>query len=118
MPFFFQFTFREYDAGTPVKTFAMKDFNAAEGLIERTGQTLLNPTVSVAGEPLRLSAKLSNKDEKSLGLPAGTAAVRELSVKLGSYAYTDCQVVRSCSGWNLTVKKRSGARLGISSVLG
>ena len=59
----FQFTFREYDAGTPVKTFAMKDFKAAEGLIEETGQTLLNPTACGGDESLRLSAKLSNKEE-------------------------------------------------------
>ncbi|QDV41123.1 hypothetical protein Enr13x_09610 [Stieleria neptunia] len=86
MPFFFQFTFRAYDEGTPVKTFTMADFQAAKDLTTKTGKTLLNPTVSGAGEPLRFSASLGNQDEQSLELPAGTAAVRELSVKLGSYA--------------------------------
>ena len=44
-PFFHQLTYREYDAGAPVKTFAMSDFEAAQTLIQNTGQTLLNPIV-------------------------------------------------------------------------
>jgi hypothetical protein len=89
LPHFFIFTFREYDQGTPVKTFTMKDFEAAAGLTEKTGRALLNPTASGAGEPLGFSATLGAQQEKSLELPAGAAAVRELSVKLGSYADPD-----------------------------
>ena len=85
MPFFFQFTFREYDEGTAVKTFTMADFEAANGLTEKTGKMLLNPSAPGVGDPLRFSAKLGNQEEKSLDLPAGPAAVRELSVKLGNY---------------------------------
>ena len=33
MPFFYQFTYREYDDNTSVKTFTMDDFNTAESLI-------------------------------------------------------------------------------------
>ena len=87
MPFFFIFTFREYDEGTKVKSFTMEDFEAARALTEKTGQLLLNPTASVTdgGDPLSFAATLEDKAEKSLDLPAGVAAVRELSVKLGSY---------------------------------
>ncbi|MDF7799035.1 DUF2961 domain-containing protein [Pontiellaceae bacterium B1224] len=85
MPFFFQFTFREYDEGTPVKTFTMADFEAAKALTETTGKMLLNPAATGAGSPQRFSATLSAQEEKEIALPAGTAAVRELSVKLGSY---------------------------------
>jgi hypothetical protein len=42
IPFFFQFTFREYDEGTPVKTFTLEDFEAAKGLTVKTGKALLN----------------------------------------------------------------------------
>jgi hypothetical protein len=84
-PFFFQFTFREYAEGTAVKTFTMADFEAAKGLTEKTGKALLNPAVSGAGDPVRFKATLGNREEKSLDLPAGTAAIRELSVKLGNY---------------------------------
>jgi hypothetical protein len=85
-PFFFIFTFREYDEGTSVKTFTMKDFEAAKPLSEKTGKALLNPQADAVGKPSRFSAKLGSKEEKSLKLPAGVAAVRELKVKLGSYA--------------------------------
>ena len=86
MPFFFIFTFREYDADIPVKTFTMEDFEAAKALTETTGQTLLNPEASGAGAPLGFNATLGSQGEKSLELPAGAAAVRELTVKLDSYA--------------------------------
>ncbi|CAA6691327.1 MULTISPECIES: glycoside hydrolase family 172 protein [unclassified Lentimonas] len=85
-PFFFQFTFREYAEGTPIETFTMADFDAAKGLTEATGQQLLNPTAVGAGDPLQFSTTLGDQAEKSLQLPAGVAAVRELSVKLGDYS--------------------------------
>ena len=92
-PFFFQFTFREYAEGTPVKTFTMGDFEAAKALTKKVGYTLLNPSGSGAGRPLGFRATLAAKEEKSLDLPSGTGSVRELSVKLGSYE--DPSVTRS-----------------------
>ncbi|QEG24892.1 glycoside hydrolase family 172 protein [Mariniblastus fucicola] len=85
MPFFFQFTFREYDEGTQVKTFTMKDFEAAKALTEKTGQSLLNPTAPNEGDSFSFKTTLDDQQEKSIGLPKRVAAVRELSVKLGSY---------------------------------
>ncbi|WP_372845795.1 glycoside hydrolase family 172 protein [Pontiella sp.] len=85
-PFYFIFTFREYDAGTPIKTFTMKDFEAAKALTEKAGQRLLNPEADGAVKPQRFRAKLGSQQEKALDLPEGTASVRELTVKLGSYA--------------------------------
>ena len=86
MPFFFMFTFREYDEGTPVKTFTMADFETAKGLTATTGKALLNPVASGAGDPIAFSGKLGSKEEKSLDLPVGAASVREVSVKLGDYS--------------------------------
>ena len=88
-PFFFIFTFREYDKGTPVKTFTMKDFKTAKGLTEKTGKMLLNPTATGADKPLGFSTTLGSRKEKNLELPAGVASVRELTVKLGSYEDRD-----------------------------
>ena len=86
LPYFFIFTFRAYDEGTQVKTFTMKDFEAAKALTEKTGQLLLNPTASASTrDPLTLKATLEDKSEKSLDLPAGAGAVRKVSVKLGNY---------------------------------
>ncbi len=92
-PFFFIFTFREYDEGTPVKTFTMEDFEQAKALTAATGETLLNPVANGAAEPIGFSATLNSKEEKSLDLPSGEAAVREVSVKLGSY--DDPEVTRT-----------------------
>ncbi|WP_442506798.1 glycoside hydrolase family 172 protein [Novipirellula sp. SH528] len=93
MPFFFQVTFRAYNEGTPIKTFAMEDFEAAKGLTEKTGRLLLDPGseshqesgASVGPKVLTTSATVESQAEQSLDLPAGTASVQELSVKLGSY---------------------------------
>jgi len=85
LPYFFIFTFREYEEGTPVKTFTMEDFEAAKSLTEKTGKSLLNPTAPGAGDPMSFTAKLDDQGEKSIELPAGVAAVREVSVKLGNY---------------------------------
>lgn len=85
LPYFFIFTFREYAAGTEVKTFTMADFEAAKALTEKVGKSLLTPVARGAGSPLGFSAKLEKDQEKSVALPAGMAAVRELTVKLASY---------------------------------
>lgn len=85
-PFFFQFTFREYAEGTPIETFTMADFDAAKELAVATGKQLLDPTAVGADNPLHFSCTLDDQAEHSLQLPAGVAAVRELSVKLGDYS--------------------------------
>lgn len=92
-PFFFQFTFRDYAPGTPVKTFTMADYEAAKGLAKKVGETLLNPQSRRAEETLGFSHQLAAMEEKALDLPAGSAAVRALSVKLGDY--TDPSITRS-----------------------
>jgi hypothetical protein len=85
-PFFFICTFREYDEGTPVKTFAMADFEAAKPLIKAVGKKLLDPPGAESKNPLAMVATLGPKEEKSVSLPTGSsAAVRELMVKLGSF---------------------------------
>ena len=85
LPYFFIFTFREYAEGTEVKTFTMEDFEAAKALTAETGKMLLNPTASATDDAHRYRATLADQEEKSLDLPSGVAAVRELTVKLDSY---------------------------------
>ena len=84
-PYFYQITFREYADGTLVKTFPMDEFNAASAQTKNVGETLLNPIVADGSNPLALSKALATKEETSLELSYGTASIRELSVKLGSY---------------------------------
>jgi hypothetical protein len=86
MPFFFIFTFREYDEGTPIKTFTMKDFEAAKPLMKKVGDALLNPQADENESPQAMAGRLGPGEEKSVALPSGaSAAVQELMVKLGSY---------------------------------
>ena len=88
-PFFFQFTYRAYDEGAPIKTFTMEDFEAAKELTQSTGEKLLKPVATATTNSLEANGKLENKESVSLDLPAQTAAVRELTVKLDDYSNPD-----------------------------
>ena len=85
-PFFFQFTFRQYLQDTSVKTFTIKDFEKAAPLIESVGKALLSPRSDPTTQKIDLSVELAGGEEQSFQLPDGVAAVRELFVKLDSYA--------------------------------
>ena len=78
---------------SPIALVNAENFEKAAALTERVGKTLLNPQSSTAGKPLTLATTLAAKEEKTLALPAGPAAVRTISVKLGSYE--DPAVTRS-----------------------
>ncbi|TWU39604.1 glycoside hydrolase family 172 protein [Novipirellula artificiosorum] len=84
-PFFFQFTYRKYPQGTPVETFTMQAFEAAAPLIKATCQELLHPKTDESGQSVSFNGTLAPGAERTLSLPEGAAAVRALSVKLGSY---------------------------------
>ncbi|MEL0651080.1 glycoside hydrolase family 172 protein [Algibacter sp. TI.3.09] len=88
-PFFYQFTYREYDDYTPIKTFTKEDFDNAMPLTKEVGELLLAPKNTMKGEDVSFSAKLKSKKEKSIKLPEGHAAVRELSIKLDNYKNPD-----------------------------
>ncbi|SHJ03899.1 glycoside hydrolase family 172 protein [Pseudozobellia thermophila] len=84
-PFFYQFTYRAYNEGTPVKTFALDDFNKALPLARNVGKLLLDPPSPQGGEQISLAMGLGPKEERSVELPKGNGAVRELSIKLDDY---------------------------------
>lgn len=92
-PFFYQFTYREYEEGTSMKTFTKEDFYQAEDQIKQVCETLLAPKNATGGEIVKLNETLAAKEEKSVVLPRGTSALRSLSLSLGSY--TDSMVTRS-----------------------
>ncbi|REE00148.1 glycoside hydrolase family 172 protein [Marinoscillum furvescens] len=92
-PFFFQFTYREYEEGTKVKTFTMEDFQAKEKQIASVGDMLLAPQSYQEGAPQSLKQRLTTGDEVSMSLPSGSKAIRNLKLKLGSYQ--DSTVTRS-----------------------
>lgn len=84
-PFFYVLNYREYPEGTRVKSFTVADYEAAAPLIAEVGEKLLLPTVEAAGESVGFSASLASGESASIDLAEGTAAIRELSVKLANY---------------------------------
>ncbi|CAM4153812.1 glycoside hydrolase family 172 protein [Zobellia nedashkovskayae] len=92
-PFFYQFTYREYDEGTKIKTFTFKDFKEENTLIKKVGDALLAPEKITEGKHFTLSETLNTGEEKSVELTSGTNAVRGLSLKLDSYK--DSTITRS-----------------------
>ncbi|MFC7337808.1 glycoside hydrolase family 172 protein [Haloferula chungangensis] len=85
-PFFFQFTYREYDDEVPVKSFTMDDFEAARPLIDETCKSLLNPQDATEGKTFELFGTLAPNEERKVSMAEGVAAVRALSVKLADYS--------------------------------
>lgn len=93
-PFFYQFTYREYEEGTEIRTFTTEDFQSAKEKIEKVGKLLLNPEQSLAeGDEVTFNGKLEANKEKTIDLPAGVSAVHVFSLKLGSYK--DSTITRS-----------------------
>ncbi|MBU2950900.1 DUF2961 domain-containing protein [Tamlana agarivorans] len=92
-PFFYQFTYREYAAGTVVKTFNMEDYHQAEPQIKTVCNALLNPKDSTDGEVFSLSETLNSNEEKSINLSEDSSAIRSLLLQLGNYE--DTTVTRS-----------------------
>ena len=92
-PQYYIFTYREYTEPTKVKTFTMDDLKAAQKQMKRIGDMLANPRNTSGNSYGSLNKTIEPKGELSVELPAGTRAVRTLSVKLGSY--DDPQVTRS-----------------------
>lgn len=84
-PFFYVLNYREYPEGTLVKSFTVADYKAAAPLIKAVGEKLLKPTAVGAGASAPFSATLAQGESESIDLPEGTAAIRELSVKLANY---------------------------------
>lgn len=92
-PFFYQLTYRDYVEGTNIKTFTMEDYKQSNMLIKEVGEKLLSPQNTIKGEVVNLRQTLGPGEEQSIALPAGTAAIHNLSLKLGSYQ--DSTITRS-----------------------
>ncbi|AWW33301.1 DUF2961 domain-containing protein [Echinicola strongylocentroti] len=84
-PFFYQFTFREYEEGTAVKTFSTEEFQQVKDLTVQVGKELLNPRNAHSGEQVTMTSSIPQNGTMSLDLPSGNAAVHTLSLKLADY---------------------------------
>jgi len=93
LPFFFQLTYRAYEANTDIKSFTMEEFNQSSALVKNVGETLMNPKNTKDGKTVSINSTLKPKEEKSVDLPQGTSAVRNITLKLGDYS--DSLITRS-----------------------
>lgn len=81
-PQYYIFTYREYPAGTNVKSFTMEDFAEAREHLRQVGTVLVEPPTAIATWTKAESKLIAPRDMLRLRLPDGPHAVRTLSVKL------------------------------------
>lgn len=72
----------QYDAEVKVKTFTMSDFRQSEKLVKEVAKKLSSPQEYNGGTVNTLDKEVASNGEESITLPAGSAAVRNLSIQL------------------------------------
>jgi hypothetical protein len=87
VPFYYVINFRSYEPGTRVETFTMAGYEAAKDAVAQAAEELLGTTSVVepgrgGTRPSHAQATIASGAELALDLPAGAAAVRELSVQI------------------------------------
>jgi hypothetical protein len=83
IPFYYVINYRMYDPGTVVDTFSLAQLQAAKTTVGRVGNTLLDdapPDTAAAVPPVETA--LAPDQTMTLDLPKGSAAVRELEVRI------------------------------------
>lgn len=81
-PRYYQINYRTYAPGTEVQTFSRAQFDDARDAIGRANTTLLNPPAFGEGNVARFEKTITPGGEDALELPAGSAALRVLTVKV------------------------------------
>ncbi|MBS1664000.1 MAG: DUF2961 domain-containing protein [Bacteroidetes bacterium] len=80
-PHYYQINYRTYSAGTKVTTFRREQLSRYRSAIDRTDSILRNPPQAGGKEAAR-DMVLSPGKEMAIALPAGAAAVRELTMSI------------------------------------
>jgi hypothetical protein len=81
-PFYYQVNFRTYAANTPVESFSKAALERAKGLIEETGQKLLDNEASLKeGKDSAAAITISGNGEGKSAI-SGPAAIRKIAVKV------------------------------------
>jgi len=79
---FYQINYRTYPQGVTVETFSMQARERARTELERVGKLLLDPPSVADGRMLSMDRQIAGGTEASLDLPAGPAAVRQMSLQV------------------------------------
>jgi hypothetical protein len=95
-PFYNIINYRAYPSGTAVESFTMSGYEEAAAQLEITGKALLAPPSYAEGELRVTRQRIAPDTSLTLDLPAGAAAVRELTIKLDADATrADRSILRS-----------------------
>lgn len=81
VPFYYIINYRAYEPGTPVESFSMARWEAAQPVVARTGDMLLAEPKS-ARLPTMHRATLGPGQELAIPLPRGPSSVREVRVRV------------------------------------
>ena len=79
---YYQINYRTYAPGTAVQTFTRAALEAARPAVERVNKVLLAPPNEPTGTTLVADQSLAPGGERSLELPPGPAAVRQLELRV------------------------------------
>ena len=82
-PRYYQLAYRTYAAGTEVQSFSRDVFAAARPALDRVNAALANPPVPATAAETSLAVTLPAGQERTLELPAGPTAVRQLELSVG-----------------------------------
>jgi hypothetical protein len=81
---FYHLDYRTYAAGTKVETFSRAGLEVARSDVDRINQLLENPAATPTTTQAEISGMLNAGDEKSIDLPSGPAAVRQLDLSVAA----------------------------------
>ncbi|MFT3789421.1 MAG: DUF2961 domain-containing protein [Tepidisphaeraceae bacterium] len=81
---YYQIQYRTYSTGTEVTTLTADAVQDAREQIERVNRTLASPSARLASKEIALDETLKPGESKSTDLPAGSMAVRQLELSVGT----------------------------------
>lgn len=79
---YYQINYRTYAPGTKVKTFSEADLITYKPVIDKAEAALLQPPIYNAGKQLNEQQSIVGNSQLSFSLPKGSAAVRQLTIKV------------------------------------
>ncbi len=81
-PFYFIINYRAYDQGISVKSFSMKQYERASGLVDQTALTMLENPKPDPGTSGLTDVHLKSKENKIIDLPSGSHAIKKMTIRI------------------------------------
>jgi hypothetical protein len=91
-PHYYQINYRTYAAGTKVQAFAKADLQTYRTAIDQAETMLWHPPAYPAGRLVKKNALINASGQAGISLPAGSAAIRSLVVRIEPPSKADLAV--------------------------